>query len=108
MMKKTYLLTYLLTIIFISSCNDPYLEDNTILDNMIINQNVILKEGLLNISSKDAFLSLYEDIKLQGAESFYYKKIKNLQNSDFKTLRPYFNEAESSEFELFLINSVWS
>jgi hypothetical protein len=71
---------------------------------MIINQNVILKEGLLNISSKDAFLSLYEDIKLQGAESFYYKKIKNLQNSDFKTLRPYFNDSESSEFELFLIS----
>jgi hypothetical protein len=68
---------------------------------MIINQNVILKEGLINISSKDAFLSLYEDIKLQGAESFYYKKIKNLQNFDFKTLRPYFNDSESSEFELF-------
>lgn len=71
---------------------------------MIINQNVILKAGLLTISSKDAFLSLHEDFKQQGAESFYYKKIKNLQNSDFITLRPYFKDAESSEFDFFLIN----
>lgn len=74
-MKKTYLLT----IIFISSFKEPYLGDNSILDNMIINQNVILKEGLLNISLKDAFLSLYEDIKQQVAESFYYKKYSKLR-----------------------------
>ena len=57
--------------------------DNSIVENIKINQNIILENGVLKADSKEASLNLYEDIKLKGAESFFYEKIKNLLNSKF-------------------------
>tara|TARA_R110002167_G_scaffold117793_1_gene293969 strand:+ start:15731 stop:17239 length:1509 start_codon:yes stop_codon:yes gene_type:complete len=77
------------------------LKDNTISETLGFNDNVLLKNGVLTFNTKGAFLNLYEEVKTQGAESYYNNNIKNLEN--FKTLRPYFNESENTQFELFLI-----
>ncbi|MGB0892013.1 MAG: hypothetical protein ACPGUU_06640 [Flavobacteriaceae bacterium] len=101
-MKK---LTYLLVIIFISSCSkhlEHSLEDSLILENVKINQNVTLKNGILSADSKEAFLNLYEDVKSKGAESFFYEKIRPLQKFGFKPLRPFFKDSEEEEFKSFL------
>tara|TARA_R110001606_G_scaffold372747_1_gene529895 strand:+ start:205 stop:1662 length:1458 start_codon:yes stop_codon:yes gene_type:complete len=65
-----------------------------------LNENVELKEGVFKINTKNAFTNLYEDIKNKGSESYYNEKIKNFEN--FKSLRPYFDDSETSKFEEFL------
>lgn len=104
MKKFTYFLSYLLTLIFITSCNEPYLHNNSSLEDVVAYENFSIKEGVLNFNSRDAFINLYEGIKKQGAESFFYKEIKNIPQSDFKPLRPYFKETENSQLQFFLIN----
>lgn len=102
MKKFTYLLTYLLTVIILQSCNEPNIEINSNLQEQIvkIGEGAILNEGVIAIETKTAFLDLYNVVKEQGAESFYLNNIKNLEN--FKPLRPFFTEGEDEKFKAFL------
>jgi hypothetical protein len=100
MKRLTYLPTYLLIATFLGSCEDDYLKSNNVSENVKLNENVELKKGVFKFNTKNAFTNLYKDIKNKGSESYYNEKIRKFEN--FKSLRPYFDESETTKFEEFL------
>ena len=92
-MKET--LIYLLIVVFTSLCYGHYLDSNSISYNIENNQDFSIKKGVLNFSSKDAFLNLNKNINEQEAESFFNKEIKNIPNINFKLQRFFQKDSES-------------